>query len=109
MHPNVNGFEARALCRLGTLAHEAIHAYLNQFACRQCPTYDVNYANAVGYERAFHYIAGAIEWIFVQNFGVQLYVAFSHDVTGRWDRVRRLPRLHDMAEWKWFAEMRPHY
>lgn len=35
-----------ATFRLETLLHEVIHVYFEQFACRHCPTYDVNVANA---------------------------------------------------------------
>lgn len=107
MHPNVSECEARTLSRLGTLAHEAIHAYLNQLSCPQCPTYDVNCGNAEGHGRAFHYIASAIEQRSLDLFGFQLFVAGKSDLTANWHGVRHLPSVHDLEEWKWFADMRP--
>jgi hypothetical protein len=41
----------RMQSRLGTLLHEMIHAYLFQFACEECPTFDFNIRNADGHGR----------------------------------------------------------
>jgi hypothetical protein len=38
--------------RLGTLLREMIHAYLFQFACEECPPFNVNIRNADDHSRA---------------------------------------------------------
>lgn len=101
--------EFRLLWRLGTMLHEMIHAYLGQFACTQCSTYDVNYGHAEYHGRAFHRIASAMERMFLEVFGMKPYISCRHDITSHWEDVRHLPSLHDMAEWKWLVEMRPHW
>jgi hypothetical protein len=99
--------EARTIDRLGILLHKAVHAYLSQFACGQCPTDDVNLSNAAGPERAFQLMATALEQVSHAMFGMQINVSSVSDHIAIWHDVRHRPSMHDASQWKWLVDKRP--
>jgi hypothetical protein len=105
-HSHASASDVRAHCRLETLLHETIHAFLIQFACKSCPTHIVNVENADGHGRAFQMLASALERVVLDLFGLEMHLADVHDFTENWGKVRQVPSLCDAQGWNWLGEDR---
>jgi hypothetical protein len=85
----------RATRHLETLLHETLHVYLLQFACRQCPTFNVNVHNTEEHGRAFQLLASALEDVVVRLLGWKLHITCMSDFTGSWGAVRHVSSMCD--------------
>jgi hypothetical protein len=94
----------RAACPLQTLLHEIIHVYLLQFACRHCPTDDVNVGNADNHGRAFQILASALEDVVFKSLGWKLRIATLCEFSEHWEDVRHMPSMCDARRWNWLRE-----
>lgn len=98
------GYEGRKVQRLGTLLHEAIHALLQQYACRSCPAYDINVCNAGGHGRAFMIVATALEGACERLLGHKIDIGVCWSWRANWRYMRHLPSIHDLRMGKLVEE-----
>jgi hypothetical protein len=59
--------------RLGTILHELLHAFLDEFSCRRCPSYFEDLGHA-GHGRAWQLVAKAIEEQTLRLLGTEVYL-----------------------------------
>jgi hypothetical protein len=99
---NISGydrFNGNVMSRLGTLLHEAAHAYLGQFACRRCSTYRRN-LDAFQHGRAFQLLATKLEEKVVAFLDLPIETGRLSSYLSQWDKVTALPSQHDMVVWR---------
>lgn len=93
------GFSGNVISRLDTLLHECIHAYINQNACEECPTWKHNKDHG----QAFQRLALKLEEKVLEFLKLPLPLSNDRFVGLTWsDRKHRtaLPSVHDLQEWK---------
>ncbi|KAF2788085.1 hypothetical protein K505DRAFT_366783 [Melanomma pulvis-pyrius CBS 109.77] len=94
------------LSRLGTLLHEVIHAYIQQYACNNCEMR----ATSIGYGghgRAFQMMAARLEEVTESLFGdMRLDIGAGGSFLGDWRACRVLPSRCDLAVWNWEVSAR---
>lgn len=85
-----------ALEFIGTLMHEAVHAFLNYYSCRFCFTWKYD-LNASGHGRAFQILAAKLEEVFPRLLGLPLKLHRFLSLLANWDELKPLPSPHDLA------------
>jgi hypothetical protein len=96
-------YDTRSIIRLSVILHEAVHAFLRQLVCHSCRTYDNNVDNAGGHGRAFQVLLVALVDANYRLLGLPLRIGASNDSTVSWQKVRYLPSMHDVEQWRWLT------
>lgn len=91
--------------RMGTLLHEAIHAFFHRYVCPSCPTYGENVANVGSHGRAFMRVATTFGKATERLFDHRMTLIWLNSWYGNWRAVRYLPSAHDLQQWGWDVDV----
>jgi predicted nucleic acid-binding Zn finger protein len=97
---SIDDCEGRKVRRLHTILHEAMHAFLDQLGCHDCPSFQVNVRNAGGHGRAWQILRIHLADATDKLLKVRLDVGGFRDFLLGWKKVRYLPSLHDLEVWE---------
>jgi hypothetical protein len=75
------------LLRLGTILHEAVHAFLALLVYEHCPTSNENLTNAEDHGRAWQILVLALSDATQSLFGQRFDIRGFEDFLGLWDYV----------------------
>ncbi|KAI8933931.1 hypothetical protein NX059_009624 [Plenodomus lindquistii] len=84
--------------RWDILLHECVHALLDQYACQDCESFDVNVLNAGGHGRAFQVMCGAVFEAAGRLLGIaDIPPSFSASFLIHWNEVRRISDAREIV------------
>jgi hypothetical protein len=97
-------YDRRKWNRLGTILHEAAHAFLDQLAYQRCPTFAENVMNSDQHGRAWQALVLSLSDATENLFGERFDVGGFADIQSNWEYVNYLPSLHDLEQWRLYRE-----
>jgi hypothetical protein len=95
--------KGKAISRLGTLLHEATHAYFQQYACGECGHAHVDWW--MGHGRAWQLLAAKLEEKTLEFWGLPLDLSRFRAISHFWGRQTTLPCFHDLDRWNLTDDM----
>jgi hypothetical protein len=85
---------------IGVLLHEAVHAFIQQYACTHCKSFKAA-DTARGHGRAFQIIAAKIEQVCIRILGLPVDLMRCEALLYHWDVLsKKLPSRHDLQTWR---------
>ena len=84
---------------VGTLVHEAVHAYLQRHACPLCWSTEWN-LNSSGHGNVWQLLAARVEDCFVRFLKLPVDLGRFDSIHRFWTYFYPLPSKHDLEEWK---------
>ncbi|KAF2006586.1 hypothetical protein P154DRAFT_569971 [Amniculicola lignicola CBS 123094] len=101
--PNIPGkYYGRALSRLGTLLHEMLHAFFQQYACVDCARVKLGFG---GHGLAWQMAGNKLEKVASQLFNAPIDLSRFNSYRCDWQHLQELPCGHWLDAWDWKEDL----
>lgn len=98
--PACGTLNSRAMGRLGTLLHELVHAFIQQYACHDCCSHYGNVDTAAGHGHVWHRIANWVEHAARETLGIPVSLTRFSAIQNNWDNMKAFPDPAEARLWE---------
>jgi hypothetical protein len=97
--PSFRHLNGTTMSRLSTLVHELVHAYICEYACRSCPSYQEDVAQLDGHGRVWQRIAKSVEYFARRVIGLPLDLDRFTAIRHGWRDMQVWPTEEEARGW----------